>query len=430
MLDPHLLNNELNIVALKLAKKNFKLDINFLKNHIENQKILQKKKEKLQTERNLNSKLISYLKFQGKNFDTFIKKIKFLKENINETKKELNNLQNSIKNYLVNLPNIPADEVPDGKNEKDNKEIYRWGKIRKYDFPIRNHIELGSILDGIDFLSAVKLTGSRFVVMKGQIALLHRALIQFMLDLHTEKHGYLEYYLPYLVNYNSMYCTGQLPKFSEDFFHLKPLREKKENKLFSLIPTAEVPLINLVRNEIIEENLLPLKMTSHTTCFRSEAGSYGKNNKGLIRQHQFDKVEIVQIVKPDKSMQALEEVTKHAEKVLQLLKLPYRKILLCTGDMSFSSCKTYDLEVWLPFKKNYQEISSCSNIGDFQARRMKTRYRSNLDKKLNLVHTLNGSGLAVGRTLVALLENNQISDGRIKIPSVLIPYMKGLNYIG
>ncbi|PLB95341.1 serine--tRNA ligase, partial [Klebsiella pneumoniae] len=304
------------------------------------------------------------------------------------------------------------------------------GTPRQFDFEVRDHVTLGEMHGGLDFAAAVKLTGSRFVVMKGQLARLHRALAQFMLDLHTEQHGYSENYVPYLVNQDTLYGTGQLPKFAGDLFHTRPLEEEADSSNYALIPTAEVPLTNLVRDEIIDEDDLPIKMTAHTPCFRSEAGSYGRDTRGLIRMHQFDKVEMVQIVRPEDSMAALEEMTGHAEKVLQLLGLPYRKVALCTGDMGFSACKTYDLEVWVPAQNTYREISSCSNVWDFQARRMQARCRSKSDKKTRLVHTLNGSGLAVGRTLVALMENYQQADGRIEIPEVLRPYMRGLEYIG
>ena len=320
-----------------------------------------------------------------------------------------------------------------GKDDSENLEVSRWGEPSKCDFEVKDHVALGENLQGLDFASAVKLTGSRFVVMKGQIAKLHRALAQFMLDLHTEQHGYTEAYVPYLVNHDTLYGTGQLPKFSEDLFHTKPLEGQDPNEVqrtYALIPTAEVPVTNLVRGDILEAENLPLKMTAHTPCFRSEAGSYGRDTRGLIRMHQFDKVELVQIVEPEKSMEALEELTGHAEKVLQLLGLPYRKVLLCTGDMGFGSCKTYDLEVWVPAQNTYREISSCSNMWDFQARRMQARCRSKGDKKTRLVHTLNGSGLAVGRTLVAVLENYQNADGSITVPEVLRPYMGGLEVIG
>jgi seryl-tRNA synthetase len=430
MLDPNLLRNELDAVAEKLARRSFKLDVDTLRKYEERRKVLQVETETLQAERNSRSKSIGAAKARGEDIEPLRQEVNRLGERLDAAKTELDGLQNQIRDISLSIPNIPDAVVPFGKDENDNLEISRWGEPRHYDFPVRDHVALGEMSGGLDFASAVKLTGTRFVVMKGQIAHLHRALSQFMLDLHTEQHGYLETYVPYLVNHASLYGTSQLPKFAEDLFHTKPLSEEADSSAYALIPTAEVPLTNLVRDEILDEDALPLKMTAHTPCFRSEAGSYGRDTRGLIRMHQFDKVELVQVVKPENSMQALEELTSHAEKVLQLLGLPYRKILLCTGDMGFASCKTYDLEVWLPAQNTYREISSCSNIGDFQARRMQARYRSKEDKKPRLVHTLNGSGLAVGRTLVAVMENYQLADGRIAIPEVLIPYMKGLTHIG
>ncbi|XBS71068.1 serine--tRNA ligase [Acerihabitans sp. KWT182] len=430
MLDPNLLRNELDAVAEKLARRSFKLDVDTLRKYEERRKVLQVETETLQAERNSRSKTIGAAKARGEDIEPLRQEVNLLGERLDAAKAELEALQNSIRDVALSIPNIPDDVVPFGKDEKDNLEISRWGEPRHYDFPVRDHVALGEMSDGLDFAAAVKLTGTRFVVMKGQIAHLHRALSQFMLDLHTEQHGYLETYVPYLVNHASLYGTSQLPKFAEDLFHTQPLTEEADTSAYALIPTAEVPLTNLVRDDILDEEMLPLKMTAHTPCFRSEAGSYGRDTRGLIRMHQFDKVEMVQVVKPENSMQALEELTAHAEKVLQLLNLPYRKILLCTGDMGFASCKTYDLEVWLPAQNTYREISSCSNIGDFQARRMQARYRGKEDKKPRLVHTLNGSGLAVGRTLVAVMENYQLADGRIEIPAVLVPYMKGLTHIG
>lgn len=430
MLDPNLLHNELDVVAKKLARRKFKLDVATLKRLEGRRKVLQVETENMQAKCNARSKMIRAAKLRGEDIEILRQEVNQLSERLNAAKIELDALRGTIRNYVLSLPNIPANEVPDGLDEYDNQEVSRWGKPRQYDFPIHDHVELGEITRGLDFAAAVKLTGARFVVMRGQIARLHRVLAQFMLDLHTEQHGYLEHYLPYLVNNASFFGTGQLPKFAEDLFYTQRFSEEVETGVYALIPTAEVPLTNLMRNEIIDEDALPLKMTAHTPCFRSEAGSYGRDVRGLIRMHQFDKVEMVQIVKPAQSMNALEEMTGHAEKVLQLLQLPYRKVLLCTGDMGFASCKTYDLEVWLPSQNTYREISSCSNVGDFQARRMQARFRSRTDKKSQLVHTLNGSGLAVGRTLAALLENHQLADGRIKIPTVLQPYMKGLTHIG
>jgi len=430
MLDPNLLRNEPDAVAEKLARRGFKLDVDTLRSLEERRKVLQVETENLQAERNSRSKSIGQAKARGEDIESLRQEVNTLGERLDAAKSELDALQNEIRDFALTMPNLPSDEVPLGKDDSENLEISRWGEPRKIDFTIRDHVELGEMAQGLDFASAVKLTGSRFVVMKGQIARMHRALSQFMIDLHTEQHGYLETYVPYLVNHASLYGTGQLPKFGEDLFHTRPLEEESESSSYALIPTSEVPLTNLVRDEIVEEESLPLKMTAHTPCFRSEAGSYGRDTRGLIRMHQFDKVEMVQIVRPEDSMQALEELTGHAEKVLQLLNLPYRKVLLCTGDMGFGATKTYDLEVWLPAQNTYREISSCSNMSDFQARRMQARCRSKTEKKPRLVHTLNGSGLAVGRALVAVLENYQQADGRIQVPEVLRPYMKGLEFIG
>ena len=430
MLDPNLLRNELDLVASKLARRGFKLDVETIRQLEEKRKTLQVETENLQAQRNARSKAIGEAKARGEDISTVREEVNKLGEKLNSAKTELDKLLNQIKDIAANIPNIPNDSVPDGKDENDNVEISRFGTPRTFDFPIQDHVALGERFGGLDFAAGVKLTGARFVVMKSQIARLHRAITQFMLDLHTEQHGYAEIYVPYLVNQATLFGTGQLPKFAGDLFHTKPLDEESESSNYALIPTAEVPVTNLVRDEILDESVLPLKMTAHTPCFRSEAGSYGKDTRGLIRMHQFDKVELVQIVKPEESMQALEELTAHAEKVLQLLELPYRKIILCTGDMGFGSCKTYDLEVWVPAQNTYREISSCSNMWDFQARRMQARYRNKADNKTYLVHTLNGSGLAVGRTLVAIMENYQQADGTIKVPSVLVPYMNGLEVIG
>ncbi|MFS1563908.1 MAG: serine--tRNA ligase [Candidatus Arsenophonus phytopathogenicus] len=430
MLDPNLLRNELDVVAEKLARRGFILDVDMLRKLEQERKDLQIKTESLQAERNSRSKTIGAAKARGEDVEALRKQVNQLGEELDSAKNKLTQIQDDIRNIALSLPNLPDDSVPDGNDETDNVEISRWGEPRQYDFTIKDHVALGELTEGLDFSAAVKITGSRFVVMKGQIARLHRALAQFMLDLHTEQHGYMETYVPYLVNHATLYGTGQLPKFSDDLFHTKPLEEQASNQQYALIPTAEVPVTNLMRDEILAADSLPLRLTAHTPCLRSEAGSYGRDTRGLIRMHQFDKVELVQIVEPEKSMIALEELTGHAEKVLQLLKLPYRKIVLCTGDMGFAACKTYDLEVWLPAQNTYREISSCSNTWDFQARRMQARFRHKEDKKPQLVHTLNGSGLAVGRTLVAVMENYQQADGRIEVPEVLRPYMKGLEYIG
>lgn len=434
MIDPNLLRNNLAEVAEKLKiKRGFTLDVANITQLEEQRKALQVKTETLQAERNARSKAIGAAKARGEDIAPLLAEVDHMAAELEQGKVELEKVQNALNDIALNIPNIPADEVPLGKDDTENLEVSRWGEPRKFDFEVKDHVALGENLQGLDFASAVKLTGSRFVVMKGQIAKLHRAIAQFMLDLHTEQHGYTEAYVPYLVNHDTLYGTGQLPKFSEDLFHTKPLEGQDPNEVqrtYALIPTAEVPVTNLVRGDILEAENLPLKMTAHTPCFRSEAGSYGRDTRGLIRMHQFDKVELVQIVEPEKSMDALEELTGHAEKVLQLLGLPYRKVLLCTGDMGFGSCKTYDLEVWVPAQNTYREISSCSNMWDFQARRMQARCRSKGDKKTRLVHTLNGSGLAVGRTLVAVLENYQNADGSITVPEVLRPYMGGLEVIG
>lgn len=430
MLDPNLLRNELDTTAEKLARRGFKLDVETLRKQEERRKVLQVETERLQAERNSRSKSIGDAKARSEDIEPLRLEVNQLGDRLDSAKAELEQLQSEIRDLALNIPNIPHDSVPSGKDENDNLEISRWGEPRTFDFPVRDHVDLGELTGGLDFAAAVKLTGARFVVMKGQVARMHRALAHFMLDLHTNEHGYTETYVPYLVNHATLYGTGQLPKFGEDLFHTKPLGEEADSSNYALIPTAEVPVTNLVRDEILDEDALPMKLTAHTPCFRSEAGSYGRDTRGLIRMHQFDKVELVQIVRPEDSAQALEELTGHAEKVLQLLGLPYRKILLCTGDMGFSSSKTYDLEVWVPAQNTYREISSCSNMWDFQARRMQARYRGKADKKTTLVHTLNGSGLAVGRTLVAILENYQQADGRIEVPQALRPYMGGLEIIG
>lgn len=428
MIDPNLLRNNLVETAEKLkTRRNFELDIDKLGQLEEQRKTLQVKTETLQAERNARSKSIGVAKARGEDIEPLLEEVDSIGIELSMAKARLDDVQAELNQIALTIPNIPADEVPLGKDDSENKEILRWGTPRAFDFEVKDHVTLGEDLAGLDFAAGVKLSGARFAVMKGQIAKMHRALAQFMLDLHTQQHGYLETYVPYLVNHTTLYGTGQLPKFGEDLFHTNPL----EGELpYALIPTAEVPVTNLVRDEILDEADLPIKMTAHTPCFRSEAGSYGRDTRGLIRMHQFDKVEMVQIVEPEKSMEALEELTGHAEKVLQLLNLPYRKVLLCTGDMGFGSAKTYDLEVWVPAQNTYREISSCSNMWDFQARRMQARCRAKGDKKTRLVHTLNGSGLAVGRTLVAILENYQNADGSITVPEVLRPYMNGLQVIG
>ncbi|HDM8205517.1 TPA: serine--tRNA ligase [Vibrio campbellii] len=435
MLDSKLLRTELDETAAKLARRGFKLDVETIRKLEEQRKSIQVEVENLQSTRNSISKQIGQKMAAGdkEGAEEIKKQIGTLGSDLDVKKVELEQVMAQLDEFTLSVPNIPDDEVPDGKDENDNVEISRWGEPKTYDFELKDHVDLGEMGGGLDFASAVKITGARFIVMKGQFARLHRAIAQFMLDLHTEEHGYTEMYVPYLVNSDSLFGTGQLPKFGKDLFHTEPLVEKvndEEPRKLSLIPTAEVPVTNLVRDTISDEADLPLKMTAHTPCFRSEAGSYGRDTRGLIRMHQFDKVELVQITKPEDSMNALEELTGHAEKVLQLLELPYRKVVLCTGDMGFGARKTYDLEVWVPAQETYREISSCSNMWDFQARRMQARFRRKGEKKPELVHTLNGSGLAVGRTMVAILENNQEADGRIAIPTVLQKYMAGATHIG
>lgn len=433
MIDQNLLRTDLaGIAEILSTKRKFMLDVERVTALEEQRKVLQVKTETLQAERNSRSKNIGAAKSRGEDISALLAEVDSMGNELEMAKVELDKVQAQIRELLLSVPNLPASEVPAGKDDSENVEISRWGTPRQFNFEVKDHVTLGEQLSGLDFTAGVKLAGSRFVVMKDKIARLHRALSQFMLDLHTEQHGYVETYVPYLVNHDTLYGTGQLPKFGEDLFHTKPLEGQDPNavqKPFALIPTAEVPVTNLVRDEILDEESLPLKFTAHTPCFRAEAGSYGRDTRGLIRMHQFDKVELVQIVEPEKSMEALEELTQHAEKVLQLLGLPYRKMLLCSGDMGFSAAKTYDLEVWLPAQNTYREISSCSNMWDFQARRMSARYKAKGDKKTRLVHTLNGSGLAVGRTLVAILENYQNEDGSITVPEVLKPYMAGLDII-
>ncbi|MEW2637444.1 serine--tRNA ligase [Vibrio cholerae] len=435
MLDSKLLRTELDETAAKLARRGFKLDVETIRTLEEQRKSIQVEVENLQSMRNSISKQIGQLMASGDKAgaEAVKQQIGTLGDDLDAKKVELDAVMAQLDAITQTVPNIPDDAVPNGKDDSENVEVSRWGTPKTYDFEVKDHVDLGEMGDGLDFASATKITGARFVVMKGQFARLHRAIAQFMLDLHTDQHGYTELYVPYLVNAETLFGTGQLPKFGQDLFHTEPLTEKasdEEPRRLSLIPTAEVPVTNLVRDTILDEAELPLKMTAHTPCFRSEAGSYGRDTRGLIRMHQFDKVELVQITRPEDSMAALEELTGHAEKVLQLLELPYRKVILCTGDMGFGSCKTYDLEVWVPAQKTYREISSCSNMWDFQARRMQARFRRKGEKKPELVHTLNGSGLAVGRTMVAILENYQEADGRIAIPAVLQKYMGGLTHIG
>jgi len=426
MLDPKLFRNHIEATAAQLAKRGFTLDTAVLIELEEQRKAFQIKTQELQNQRNTRSKSIGKAKASGQDIQPLLAEVSQLGAELDAAKAEQDAVLAKIDTILSAVPNLIHESVPDGASEDDNVEIKRWGTPRVFDFEVKDHVDVGAgIANGLDFESGAKLAGTRFAVLRGQIAKMHRALAQLMLDVHTEQHGYVEMYVPYLVNQDSLYGTGQLPKFGEDLFHTE-----LSNKKFSLIPTAEVPLTNLLRNEIVEESELPIKMCAHTPCFRSEAGSGGRDIRGLIRQHQFDKVEMVQLVKPEDSLTALEELTGHAEKILELLEIPYRTVILCTGDIGFGSSKTFDIEVWLPAQNTYREISSCSSMGDFQARRMQARFRNTETKKPELLHTLNGSGLAVGRTLVAILENYQQSDGSLKIPTALQPYMNGLTQIG
>lgn len=423
MIDPKLLRNNFDAVNASLAKRGIQLNAAEWADLENRRKEIQLKTESLQAERNQGAKQVGQIKKAGGDATELMSRMQTVGEEMKAAEVALSALQQEIEEKSLTIPNLPHESVPDGKDEHDNVEVLRWGTPREFDFEVKDHTDLGEMMGGLEFETATKLTGSRFSVLKGPLARLQRAITQFMLDLHTTEHGYTEAYVPYLVNADSLRGTGQLPKFEEDLFRLQGEKE------FYLIPTAEVPITNFVRDEIIEEARLPLKYAAHTPCFRSEAGSYGRDTRGLIRQHQFDKVEMVQIVKPEYSFEALEQLTNHAEKVLQLLELPYRKVLLCGGDMGFGSTKTYDLEVWVPSQGTYREISSCSNMGEFQARRMKARYRGAGEKKTEFVHTLNGSGLAVGRTLLAIMENYQQANGSIAIPKVLQPYMGGLVFI-
>ncbi|QIR14691.1 serine--tRNA ligase [Shewanella aestuarii] len=428
MLDPKFLRTELEFTAERLATRGYQLDVDHISSLEEKRKTLQVQTEELQASRNAISKSIGQAKSRGEDIAPIMAQVGDLGSQLDAKKAELALLLQELNMIAMSIPNLPDDSVPTGADENDNVEVRRWGTPKAFDFEVKDHLDLGEGVQGLDFKNAVKITGSRFIVMKGQVARLNRALGQFMLDMHTTKHGYTEAYVPLLVNEDSLLGTGQLPKFGEDLFHTKPATEEAQS--LSLIPTAEVPLTNLVRDTIVEEADLPIKMTALTACFRSEAGSYGRDTRGLIRQHQFDKVELVQIVHPEHSMAALDELTQHAENILQALELPYRTVVLCTGDMGFGASKTFDIEVWLPAQNTYREISSCSNMKDFQARRMQARYRNKADNKPALLHTLNGSGLAVGRTLVAILENYQNADGTITVPTVLRPYMGGLEVIG
>ena len=425
MLDIQLLRNDLAGVAARLATRGFALDTAAFEQLEHQRKTLQVQSEEAQAKVNTLSKQIGELMKQGKRDEAEavkaeVAQVKALQEQLNQ---DLPQIQAALDDLLLRIPNLPHTSVPVGKDETENVEVRKVGTPKTFDFAVKDHVDLGAAL-GLDFEKAAELSGARFSLMKGKVARLHRALAQFMLDTHTQQHGYTECYTPYIVSDAALLGTGQLPKFAEDLFHVT--RGGDESKLSQyLIPTAEVTLTNIVRDEIVAEKNLPLKFTAHSPCFRSEAGSHGKDTRGLIRQHQFDKVEMVQVVQPENSYAALEEMVSHAENILKLLELPYRVITLCTGDMGFGAAKTYDLEVWVPAQNTYREISSCSNCEDFQARRMKARFKGE-DGKNRLLHTLNGSGLAVGRTLVAVLENHQNADGSINIPPALRPYLGGL----
>jgi seryl-tRNA synthetase len=423
MLDPKLLRTNLDDVARQLARRGYRLDTQALATIEEKRKRVQVIAQQFQQDRNAKSKAIGIAKSKGEDTARLMQEVADTGAALKQSEGELEQIQNELVEMALGIPNIPHASVPDGKDENDNKELRRWGEPRQFSFTPKDHVDLGAALGMLDFDTAAKITGARFVVMNGPLARLHRALIQFMLDLHTQEHGYTETYVPYMVNADSLRGTGQLPKFEQDLFALKG------EQAYYLIPTAEVPVTNFVRDVIVEANYMPRKYTCHTPCFRSEAGSYGKDTRGMIRQHQFEKVELVQVVRPQDSYQALEELTGHAEMVLQKLELPYRVVALCCGDMGFSAAKTYDIEVWLPGQNKYREISSCSNFEDFQARRMQARWRNPQTGKPELVHTLNGSALAVGRTLVAIMENYQDDKHGIRVPGALRSYLGGMEAI-
>jgi seryl-tRNA synthetase len=425
MLDIQALRNDLDNVAALLAARGFELDAVQFQALEAQRKTIQTRTQELQAKRNSSSKLIGQAKAKGEDTSAIMAEVANLGDELKQLEAQLERVQHELNAFLSVIPNTPHESVPVGKSEADNLEVIKVGKIPKFDFEVKDHVSLGEGLGGLDFDTAAKISGARFSLLKGPLARLHRALAQFMLDTHTDRHGYTEVYVPYIVNADSMRGTGQLPKFEEDLFRVPRVMGEEGEQNFYLIPTAEVPVTNIVRDEIVPLEKLPMKFVAHTPCFRSEAGSYGRDTRGMIRQHQFDKVELVQIVHPEKSYEGLEELLGHAETILQKLGLPYRVVKLCTGDMGFSAALTYDIEVWLPAQNTYREISSCSNFEAFQARRMQARFR-NAQGKPELLHTLNGSGLAVGRTLVAVLENFQQADGSVVIPEVLRPYMGGM----
>ncbi|MEL0167461.1 MAG: serine--tRNA ligase [Pseudomonadaceae bacterium] len=427
MLDAKLVRTQPQLLAERLATRGFELDLAQLEALESRRKDVQTRTESLQADRNSRSKSIGQAKARGEDIQPLLADVDRMGNELAEAKQELETIQVELDAMLLSMPNLPAETVPVGKDENENVEVRRWGTPREFDFEVKDHVALGEQHGYLDFETAAKLSGARFALMRGPIARLHRALAQFMLDLHVNEHGYEEAYTPYLVQAEALQGTGQLPKFEEDLFKIQ--RGEDQRDLY-LIPTAEVSLTNIVSQSIVAAEELPIKLTAHTPCFRSEAGSAGRDTRGMIRQHQFDKVEMVQIVRPEASAAALEELTGHAEDVLKRLELPYRTMALCTGDMGFSAQQTYDLEVWVPSQGKYREISSCSNCGDFQARRMQARWRNPETGKPELVHTLNGSGLAVGRTLVAVLENYQQADGSIEVPQALRSYMGGVERIG
>jgi len=418
MLDPQLLRKNLKHVVRQLKRRHFELDIGTLTRLEEGRKATQTVTEDLQAERNQRSKEIGQAKHQGSDIGQLKQAVASLGQQLKAEQEKLEKVQTELEAFSLELPNIPHPDVPDGFDEKDNKEVRRWGDPREFNFLPRDHVELGEHLGGIDFERASQIASARFVVLSGAVARMQRALIQFMLDVHTREHGYREVYVPFLVNARSMQGTGQLPKFKDDLFEIP-------DSGFFLIPTAEVPVTNLVQDTILNDDQLPMRYVCHSPCFRSEAGSYGKDTRGMIRQHQFEKVELVQFVRPEDSYDALEKITGHAEYILQRLGLPYRVVTLCAGDLGFSAAKTYDLEVWLPTQRRYREISSCSNFEGFQARRIKARCREPNTLKVELLHTLNGSGVAVGRALIAVIENYQRADGSVEVPEVLRNYMGG-----
>jgi seryl-tRNA synthetase len=423
MLDPKSVRTDPTAIAASLKKKGFTLDVPAIEALEGQRRGLQINVENLQAERNARSKSIGKAKAAGEDIAPLLAEVNQLKDDLESTENKLSDIQAQLDEIMWGIPNIPDAEVPAGNSEDDNVEIHRWGKIRDFDFEVKDHVDLGVGSGLLDFEVATKITGSRFAVLYGQLALMQRALIQFMLNTHTQEHGYQEVYVPFLVNSDSLRGTGQLPKFEEDLFKLDG------EQPFYLIPTAEVPVTNLLRDEIVGADTLPYKLVCHSPCFRSEAGSYGRDTRGMIRQHQFEKVELVQFVRPETSEAALEALRQDAETILQKLNLPYRTVILCGGDLGFSAARTYDMEVWLPSQNKYREISSCSNFRDFQARRMKARWRNPDTNKPELLHTVNGSGLAVGRTLIAIVENYQQADGSILVPEVLRPLMGGLERI-